>query len=956
MIIIIVDGITFCKSEYSSIFIASLKIIILKIMKIIRFIIIIIGMLVNTCFAQVMTNTTYFDGSLPNIETNPDYGFVYPVNADILYESDYSPTYSNRYFMSLFGPRYLSTSSSSIEYYDFHQGMDVTHTVSWLGVQYDEEDKYHIVSTCDGYINEVIDGTEEYLETLATGRSVRVNCDSSFRNDDWGKIFIAYRHLSDLHTLADSAYSYPDNQVWIAKGDTIGIVGESGYTSTVHLHYSLQRYEEGTPTTNYKNVHPKRIFPPDFATHLHNILDSPKFKLLESWVDSSLFRIFIPYNQMCVKRIEITNTSYNKLFDYEDISDNTDRDNHNIIDGMEVFAYSFNRGSTALARYNSTKDDMPAIYPASPNRDINIYFHPITDDSTVYIMDIMLRGLPVDYDILDFTIKMSDIYGNVVEGNFPNEWVWDGSEGSEWAAPDNWDRGSVPTSEGDVTIPDVVNDPVISTTDLQTVISLEIESGATLTVGDESKLTVSSNLSNSGTLTLESTATGTASLINSTESVTATVQRYVPSDNTWHFLSVPFENGTMPEICDGDYAPIISNFPAANATYDFYYLDEEENTENWINLKTSGGAVNTTDFGDPPRFVNGKGYLVAYSGSFTGSTNKSTTDILTAGNVTIPLTSTNLDYNLVGNPYPSSIDWKASSGWTRDVITTYESYNMWIWNGSSGQFGAYNSSSDSDAGTNGVTRYIAPGQAFYVKASSAGNLEMTDEVRVHSTQSWLKNVTEFNTFRMIVSGEQNQYQDEIVIEFGHEENQGGAEKLNSMYSEAPSLSTNKEGEQFSIDFRSDPDSQSSIPLYFSCGVDGIYTLNTNLSSNFETIILEDLLLNVKVDLNINPSYSFAYNSNDQQNRFLLHFSPVGIEDLVTTSPINIFAANGKVEIRNNKPIDAQVRVYNTSGQLLSGGRLNNESSTSIKISNYRGPAMVSIITNSNVINKKVIVR
>ena len=48
------------------------------------------------------------------------------------------------------------------------------------------------------------------------------------------------------------------------------------------------------------------------------------------------------------------------------------------------------------------------------------YYHPITYDSAVYVMDVMLRGLPVDYDTLDFTIKMSDIYGNVVEGNFPS--------------------------------------------------------------------------------------------------------------------------------------------------------------------------------------------------------------------------------------------------------------------------------------------------------------------------------------------------------------------------------------------------------------------------------------------------------------------------------------------------------------------------------------------------------
>ncbi len=46
------------------------------------------------------------------------------------------------------------------------------------------------------------------------------------------------------------------------------------------------------------------------------------------------------------------------------------------------------------------------------------------------------------------------------------------------------------------------------------------------------------------------------------------------------------------------------------------------------------------------------------------------TDTVNNGSVTVTLYNHNYTYtkgmNLVGNPYPSAIDWNAASGWTRD--------------------------------------------------------------------------------------------------------------------------------------------------------------------------------------------------------------------------------------------------------------------------------------------------
>jgi hypothetical protein len=420
---------------------------------------------------------------------------------------------------------------------------------------------------------------------------------------------------------------------------------------------------------------------------------------------------------------------------------------------------------------------------------------------------------------------------------------------------------------------------------------------------------------------------------------------------------VPF-SGTMPEICNGDYAPLTTNFNGTtNPTYDFFLFNETVAEDNWINLKTTGGVANTSDFGSPPRFDAGTGYLVAYDNLFAGNETKSATGTFTNDSISIPLTITNLDFNLVGNPYPSSIDWKATSGWTRDNITVDGGYNLWIWNGSSGQYGAYNSSSDSDNGTNDASRYISPGQGLYVQALSAGNLVMTNDVRVHSTKKLLKSPSTLNNFRMSVTGDQTSYSDEIMIEFDHSGNTGGAQKLHSMYSNAPSLSTTKNNANYSIDFRTSIDEQSQIPISFSAGVDGVYTFNAQLAGGFEEAILEDLQLNNKVDLTNNPQYVFGSSINDDPYRFILHFASVGIdEEIVENSLVQIWSNNNIINIINTISRLGEIKVFNLMGQTAGSFKLDGSQQQKLELNLQSGIYIVTVSTSEGSIkSEKVII-
>ncbi|MFQ3575797.1 MAG: T9SS type A sorting domain-containing protein [Cytophagales bacterium] len=72
---------------------------------------------------------------------------------------------------------------------------------------------------------------------------------------------------------------------------------------------------------------------------------------------------------------------------------------------------------------------------------------------------------------------------------------------SSWATSSNWSCGIVPTSAIDVTIPNTANQPVTATSSSTSVKNLIIQSGASLTTGTSSMITVSGNFNNSGTFT-----------------------------------------------------------------------------------------------------------------------------------------------------------------------------------------------------------------------------------------------------------------------------------------------------------------------------------------------------------------------------------------------------------------------------------------------------------------------
>ncbi|MDD2962750.1 MAG: fibronectin type III domain-containing protein, partial [Bacteroidales bacterium] len=435
-----------------------------------------------------------------------------------------------------------------------------------------------------------------------------------------------------------------------------------------------------------------------------------------------------------------------------------------------------------------------------------------------------------------------------------------------------WSPAGTPVSKDDVTI-----NHVVTIDDLVECNNLTIAPGGAVTVG----ASPDQGLSVNGNMLIQSDASGTGSFIGDADDYditgTVTVQRYINgAADAWHLLSSPVTG----QAISGEWTPS-GSYPDASG-YDLYAYDEATNT--YVNRKnTIASPVGVGPrFDDPSvnnglNFLAGKGYMCAYetvgtAKIFSGTLNEGIfyTDLSKEGS------SVYAGANLVGNPYPSSIDWKASPSVDLSGVRTETGggKQFYTWNEGANNYGVYNNNNAGNNGTNGASRFIAPMQAFWVMAAEdGGDLGFDNDSRVHSSQAWLKTAEATNPTLVIraTAPGQNGY-DEAMVEFNHESSVGGATKRFSFVATAPSLYLEKNTEKFSISFLTDVATNPEIPVSFKAGIDGSYTLAaTQGLENFERVTLHDLATGTTQELLQNPVYPFSASTTDAPNRFKLTF-------------------------------------------------------------------------------------
>jgi autotransporter-associated beta strand protein len=454
--------------------------------------------------------------------------------------------------------------------------------------------------------------------------------------------------------------------------------------------------------------------------------------------------------------------------------------------------------------------------------------------------------------------------------------------------------------------------------------TLVINIGKKLSVSSLYQLTALGTISNNGGtsgLILKSNAMGTASLLNNTNNVPATVERYIsgPTEG-WHFLSAPVYN----QAISGSWLPAGSYGTGNTATgtgFDLYLWDEPSFSFKY-KLDTTSIGWNSVHSGT--NFSAGRGYLYSVQESkptkeFIGNLNN--------GSVNYPISFTEtldpklLDlkgFNLVGNPYPSSADWQAASGWDRSKLeVSGGGSDMWVWNPTANNYGVFNSASG--IGTNSISRYLAPMQGYFVKAASSGNLVFDNSVRVHTgAGNWFKNTGIKNqVIRITVESEDGNGADEALLQFGYADSNQGTSKLFSQVSSAPSLYLNLKDKNYTVRYLTNTAENNAVPMEFKAGKEGVYKLVFNFDSKeLDFMLLEDRLLKTSTSLKPVSSYLFKSSKEDNVSRFVLHFAA---PEITTKNVLNglVYLDGSQIAV-DLKGINGQteIKVFDNTGKLI----------------------------------------
>jgi len=463
--------------------------------------------------------------------------------------------------------------------------------------------------------------------------------------------------------------------------------------------------------------------------------------------------------------------------------------------------------------------------------------------------------------------------------------VWTGNVDNDWSLYSNWEPNLVPGLETDVTIPaGLGNYPIVTVPSMCHNISIASDAS----IIDNGLLTVSG---------------------------TATVERDMTASQ-WHLISSPVEG-------------------AESGMFSTRYLQKHDENTN--------GYADITSLSEP--LTPMKGFALwgdgGFPASFSGALN--TGSFGTSNNLTRTTSGVNSGWNLVGNPYPSSINWDATSGWTKTNINNaiYVENNF----GWASYVGGIGIPSSFDGN-------VAPCQGFFVQVAdgaypSTGTLKMANAVRVNSGAFFLKDAIA-HLIRLEVAG--NNYTDETVVRFLPEATEGfdgeyDAHKLFSDVSEDAQLYTSG---NIQLAINSLPE-MNSVPLGMKVGIEGVYTLKATEVNDLPNVSLEDTKTGIFTDL-LKGSYTFSASPGENEQRFLLHFDVQSVNE-TKSSFANIYGFEKTVFIDLNENINGDIFIYNVSGQLISS-LLSAHGTERVNLE-ITGNYIVKVIAKNSVIVKKV---
>ncbi|HNW90220.1 MAG TPA: T9SS type A sorting domain-containing protein [Bacteroidales bacterium] len=479
-------------------------------------------------------------------------------------------------------------------------------------------------------------------------------------------------------------------------------------------------------------------------------------------------------------------------------------------------------------------------------------------------------------------------------------------------------------------------------------------------------------LISNGNLTLHSSASKTALVAGTglgSISGDVTMQRYMANKMGYHYYSSPFTAASVNEFVDeigiitsgdpyggtNDTLQTVSPFP------NFYAYDETQ--PYYMQIGWTGAGATMTPM---------RGYCINF-GAAGGALTTDVTGQVNNGSQNYIVTNTASPYpnadgwNLVGNPYPSPIDWNATSGWNKSNIVN----SVYFFNPTTQYTGTYSTYAGGIGVPGNINGIIPAMQGFFVKATvSSGAFSVTNDARISELNPvFHKSIANTTLLRLKGHPAANQASgDETVIYFDTQatnvfDDNFDAYKWMNNDPAFPNLFT-RDSTPNSLAINALPPLANTdvvIPLGFTTKTGGSFTIKATEILNFDPalhIYLEDNQNSTSQDLTLDPDYTFSINANDPLYRFFIRFSPAMVTNIDENGSSFVDAwSSGKdiyVNYSNTAMQNAEISVYNMLGQKVISAAQKGSGTARYRVEEP-GCYIINVINGSNTYQKKVVI-
>ncbi|AWI26209.1 LamG-like jellyroll fold domain-containing protein [Flavobacterium pallidum] len=348
----------------------------------------------------------------------------------------------------------------------------------------------------------------------------------------------------------------------------------------------------------------------------------------------------------------------------------------------------------------------------------------------------------------------------------------------------------------------------------------------------------------------------------------------------------------------------------------FYTLDEAANNFAWINpaindfQPAKGFMIRAAN-----NFINPPAAPQPFIGTFTGVANN--------GNFDVPVTVDGLGYNLIGNPYPSTL--------SADLFLAQNPGTLYFWthraqgSASGANYCSYNALGGTAAITGGdqPDGFIASGQGFILQAATAATAHFDNSMRSGNDAAFYRSSTEKHRIWLDLNSPVSGL-NQILIGYMEGATVGEDIAIDGRQIESGSaISSLINGQSYLIQGRPLPFVNTDVvPLNFNAAAAGTYTIAIDhvdgLFSGNQEIYLKDNLSGTIQSIK-NTGYTFVSAEGVFANRFEIVYtnSTLGTENpVIDGNSVIVYKQNGILKIDSGKMTMQTVRIFDIRGRLI----------------------------------------